>query len=205
MKVVFLDWYKTLSENTFWQDLEAKNENIYKAITTSCFIKNKDLIGPWMRGVYTSEVISQVIARDTHISSRFILKELIKSAKHIEFADKQVFKIIGELQQKAIKIVLATDNMDTFTRFTVPSLKLNKLFDGILSSWEMKALKEDFLNGESMFFSEYLKVNTLRPSDCVLIDDSEDKNNNLKNFGVDYIRIKNSLETSKILNGILLR
>ena len=39
--------------------------------------------------------------------------------------------------------VLIIDNMDCFTRFTVPALKLNSYFDSIVNSFDNKKFKSD--------------------------------------------------------------
>lgn len=42
--------------------------------------------------------------------------------------------------------------MDTFNRFTVESMRLKVIFDEILNSYELKAMKGDFKDGKSLFF-----------------------------------------------------
>ncbi len=72
------------------------------------------------------------------------------------------------------KCVIATDNMDTFTRFTVPALRLSEHFDGILNSFERGVLKQDIdeQNPDRIpFFDEYLREYNLQCEDVVLTDD----------------------------------
>ena len=41
--------------------------------------------------------------------------------------------------------------MDCFTRWTVPHMKLDELFDDILNSFYLKGLKHEVFNGASVF------------------------------------------------------
>ena len=78
----------------------------------------------------------------------------------------------GIIRENGIKVVLATDNMDTFERWTVPALELEPLFDGILTSVYCGALKSEIQGDYSPFFDHYLKQNRVRPTEAILIDDS---------------------------------
>ncbi len=54
----------------------------------------------------------------------------------------------------------------------------------------MKALKHDFSeDGTSLFFNDVLIKEKVLPNETVLIDDSEDKENRLSNYGIKYRRI----------------
>ena len=72
--------------------------------------------------------------------------------------------------RKNYETVLITDNMDCFTRFTVPAKKLASFFDSIVNSFENKKLK-GYNDGE-VFVQLADKTNT-KIEDCILIDNSE--------------------------------
>jgi FMN phosphatase YigB (HAD superfamily) len=153
-----------------------------------------------MRGKYTAEVFSKKIAKDTKLETEYVLGELIKSTEDMKFDSEEVLNQIQEIRQKGVKVIVATDNMDTFIRWTVPSLKLNKLFDGVLNSWELKALKGDFDRRTSRFFDNFFKNINLATTDCVLFDDSEDKENRIQNYGIEYVQISGSEDLCKLKN-----
>ncbi len=118
---------------------------------------------------------------------------------------KKSIHLINQLRATGTKVVLATDNMDSFVRWTIPALGLTNYFDDILDSFSLKALKRDFdEQGNSRFFSGYLSKNNLLPTDCVLIDDSPDIDNNLTTWGITYRQIDPIVgleqELKKILN-----
>ncbi len=96
--------------------------------------------------------------------------------------------------------------MDSFTRWTATSLSLDNHFDGVLNSYDIKALKEDFSeNGKSLFFSQFLAKNNFDPQECILIDDSNDVDNRINIFGIQYLKIEKSSELEEILNKLTPR
>jgi beta-phosphoglucomutase-like phosphatase (HAD superfamily) len=90
------------------------------------------------------------------------------------FADPETPRLVAQLRRRGVRVVIATDNMDSFSRFTVPALGLSEMFDDILNSFELKALKADCdAGGRSLFFQPYLRAQELAPAQCVLIDDAQ--------------------------------
>lgn len=65
--------------------------------------------------------------------------------------------------------------------------------------YDRKGLKQDFKNQESLFFSSFLNEKNCKPDECILIDDSEDKENQITSFGIKYMRINSPDEVFKIL------
>lgn len=56
-KIIFIDWYKTLSTSKFCDGMENEYPNEYKLIVNSFLNSNGSLINPWMRGDYTTEKV----------------------------------------------------------------------------------------------------------------------------------------------------
>ncbi|MAG59732.1 hypothetical protein CMO96_03005 [Candidatus Woesebacteria bacterium] len=109
----------------------------------------------------------------------------------MKLVSEEIPTLVKKLRGKKVKVVIATDNMDSFTRWTAPALNLKPIFDEILSSHELKVTKSAFgKNGESLFFKDYFRKNNIKPQETVLIDDGEDKENRLGRLGIDYRRIK---------------
>lgn len=191
-KVIFIDWNKTLSNSRFWEQLEDVNHkyhSLHQKIINSLFIDNKNLINPWMQGKLTSEDICKAIAENTGIEEKIIFEELVESARNMTFVSEGIPDLINAIRAKGIKVVIATDNMDTFNRFTVKSMELEDLFDDILNSYELKAMKGDFENGKSLFFDDFIKRNNLSYTDTVLLDDSTSNSDPLTGLGMQTIQI----------------
>lgn len=115
--------------------------------------------------------------------------------------DERVLQKIHNLRKKKdLKIVVATDNMPVFKDFTVKSLNLSNYFDDFLISSEIGSLKNDTINGEMTFFSEYMKSGNLSYEECTLIDDSITTIELVRNFGMTGIHVKNPSELYEALD-----
>ncbi|MFA6132015.1 MAG: HAD family hydrolase [Patescibacteria group bacterium] len=82
--------------------------------------------------------------------------------------DNALREAIYKLRSSAY-VVLVTGNMDCFTRFTVPALKLDEVFDKIVVSSDLGYLKTE-KDGES--FLAALREFGVPIHDSFLIDDS---------------------------------
>ena len=202
-KVIFIDWYKTLSNDLFWSHLTSKNNpyrQYHHKITQYLFVKNKTIINPWMRGEYTSEDISQKISQAIKLDKKIILHELALSCKNMSFVSPQIPKLIKSIQQRGTKVVIATDNMDTFRSYTIPGMNLANIFDDFLISCELKCLKNDFKGKKILFFDNFLKSNQLSFSDVVLLDDWLDKTGTYDKLGFKIIEIDSPRRLLEILS-----
>jgi len=172
LKVIFIDWDGTLSKSRFWQHWLSKDPQSYNKIQQTLFTRNERMLQDWMRGYVSVERIVNKIAYMTGIDYQYLISELEESCKSMTLTYPRVLDIIKEKQDDGVKVVIATDNMDTFERWTVPSLKLDKHFAGILSSPKRGALKADVTeDGTSLFFDQYLTQNSIKPNESLLIDD----------------------------------
>mgnify|MGYP000931503602 CR=1 FL=1 len=196
-KVIFLDWNGTLSNSFFWEHMRnSQNQavkGLYERWDHALFTKSKDYIQNWMRGRNTTESVLKDIAKETATEYENILAEFVKGCQSMAFVSPKVPEIIKNLRHKGFYIVIATNNMDCFDRWTVPSMRLDKVFDEILNSYYLKGLKHDENDiGESLFFKEFFAHRDVLPRDCVFIDDSIDKNGYISSLGMKYLQIQNT-------------
>jgi FMN phosphatase YigB (HAD superfamily) len=207
LKIVFIDWNNTLSKSKFWEHLKlssTKDLKLFKKLEKSLFINNSHLLKPWMRGDLVTDDVVKIISKNTKIDIDYVFNHFIKSCKEMVFISKEIPELIKKIQHKSIKVYIATDNMDSFNKWTIPEMKLADLFDGIINSFDRKALKTDFdENGKNSFFKDVLKTEKINPKNAVLIDDSEDKNGNLSSFGIIYKRIDKNFTLKDILIEII--
>lgn len=197
-KVLFIDWNKTLSNSLFWSQLKNRDHvynNYHKSIIKWLFEKNSHFINPWMRGDKTSREICQIISKENKLDEAIVYKELQESCKKMEFCSPKITGLITKIKKKGIKVIIATDNMDTFREFTIKGMRLNILFDDFLISCERGILKYETKNNKIPFFDPFLKENNLSYEDVVLIDDSDDKTGIYKKLGfeIKLVRKKNDL------------
>lgn len=201
-KIIFLDWNKTLSDSIFWQQLtkpEHKLNNKLSEIESVLFDKNFNLVTPWMLGKLTSYDICKFISEKIGIKSKLLHNELEISCKKMTIVNKKIENLLKKIKQKKISLVIATDNMDTFTNYTYPIVNKNKLFDGFLNSYELGCFKYDYTNNSLPFFDNYLKTKHLTYKNVVLIDDSIDKKGNFQRLGFKIININKKKSLIEVL------
>ncbi len=202
-KTIFIDWNRTLSFDLFWghlKDPSHPNHRYLKPIEEWLFVKNRDSINLWMRGEISLEYIVERMSKDTKISTNIIIDELRHSCEVMRFCIVGLEDLIRDIRLRGIKVYIATDNMDIFTKFTVPALNLDTLFDGFLNSYDIKHLKDDDEPADGIaFFDAFLSRHKLNYSNVVLLDDSPDKSGKYKKLGFDRILIDSTDKLQKIL------
>ncbi len=189
--VVFLDWDGTLCGSKFWghwsDDASYSRANLL--IQRHFFRAAPEIITEWMRGEWDIEKVIAEIAHRTGLATKDLRIGLQESCERMELFSDSILPTIANLRKNNIKVVIATDNMDTFIRWTVPALNLESHFDGILDSYSLKALKRDKdAAGQSKFFTQYLAKNHITPMSTVLVDDGE-HNMVVRDFGMQYIQV----------------
>jgi FMN phosphatase YigB (HAD superfamily) len=188
MKTLFIDFDGTICHDRFWRSLP-KDEN--QQIQDFLFSGSNSVVVDWMKGVYTSEEINQMVANETGLRYEYIWDAFVDDCKNM-YVKKEILDAV-KLLRKDFHIVLITGNMDCFTRFTVPSLQLNDYFDVIVNSFEEKQLKTDN-NGYT--FTKYLKGDI---HDAILIEDSEKSCEIFSSLGGAAYRVLEKDDTQKYL------
>lgn len=189
-KIIFIDWHKTLSNSFFWSGNQKYSD--------AFFNYNRELINPWMRGEYTAEDVCKILSDQNNFDFDDVFKSLQESCSKMIFVSEEIPGIIKEIRSRGIRVVVATDNMDTFARFTIPGLGLKKIFDDFLISYNLKVLKNDVGENAIPFFDDYLYKNSLDYIDCVLLDDSE-LNSVYDRLGFKSVKIGNGGELIQVL------
>jgi FMN phosphatase YigB (HAD superfamily) len=173
VRVVFVDWAKTLSTSLFWQQrpgccLSAADS----ARVESWVFSRGELVRQWMLGAVAAEDVCTLAAGGLGLATADLLADLEHSCRSMELDDPASVDTLRAIREQGTKVVLATDNMDTFCRWTVPAMRLRGIFDAILNSASLGALKGGLLDGQSPFFGPWLSDHRIAPSEAVLVDDS---------------------------------
>lgn len=206
---IFIDWNGTLSPTKFWSQLEKsekqEDRNLFELWANTLFKNFKDKIVPWMKGLHTSEEMIDLIAKETKTDPNNIEREFIIGCEKMEYSSPNIPKLIQSLRNKSVLIAIASNNMDCFTRWTVPHLNLKSTFDEILNSYDLQALKHELdQNKQSLFFKNFFnKYSDIDPTKCEFIDDGEDKMNTITNLGIKYTRINTGYTLEHKLQNIL--
>jgi FMN phosphatase YigB (HAD superfamily) len=104
----------------------------------------------------------------------------------------EVHNLILGIKAKGIRVAIATNNTDSFTRWTVPSLGLDVLFDNVLNSFDLGGLKWDVGDkGQSIFFACFLQQYGIDSGESMLIDDNAGTKEHAitRSFGIQYRQI----------------
>lgn len=200
-KVIFIDWDGTLSPSRFWGHwaLDKKRVQDYASIQKILFQDSPEIARKWLLGDITSEEVVELMSKKTQLTRDDLFSNLQKSCQNMKFFDPSILEVVEKLRQKGIKVVIATDNMDTLNRWTIPALQLTTHFDAILNSHDIKALKrEKAEDGSSLFFTPYLNTQKIIPSQTLLIDDSPN-NVVVKDFGMNYTQVTSETSALSIL------
>ena len=209
-EAVFIDWNGTLSTHRFWEHLSDPTHPHHEI-----FLQAEDILfggsefnhifRPWMTGELTTEEVLYQFSKATGLSYNILLSELETSCKIMQLVSPEVDELVQQIRQEGTKVVIATDNMDTFNRWTIPALQLNETFDAILNSYDLKALKKDPpIDGVSPFFGRFLNEQAINPANTIIIDDSEDKGNMIQSYGIKYKRVEFGMGLIPTLEEILL-
>lgn len=174
IKTVFLDWFGTQSLNTFWehwQDPTHPNNRYVQSIED--FFRHGEMVDPWMRGLLTAEDFVKEMGGAIGVNDDILLKGLRESCRAMQFISPEIPALISRLREQGKTVIVATDNMDTFSRWTVPSMNLDEIVNGVLNSHTLGALKSDFdQEGNSLFFGDYFNCHGIKAGEAILFDDS---------------------------------
>lgn len=201
-KVIFLDWNKTLSDSKFWGVLSPNGDRLSKQlikIEEVLFNKENNLVVPWMLGKTDLEEVCNFISDKANIDPELLKTELIYSCTKMNFVNDGVKNQLKEIKKRGIKLVIATDNMDTFSKYTYPVFQKDGIFDGMINSYEIGCFKYDSDGLSLPFFDNYLKANGLNYGEVVLIDDSIDKKGNFNMLGFNIINITDEMSINDAL------
>jgi FMN phosphatase YigB (HAD superfamily) len=173
IRVVFVDWASTLSTSLFWQQSPGSRLSAADSARVESYVfGHPALVRQWMRGTVAAEDICTLAAGSLGLAAADLLADLELSCRGFEFYDPAAVDVLRAIRERGIKVVLATDNMDTLTRWTAPALRLGDMFDAILNSASLGALKNDLVDGQSPFFGPWLDSEQAAPSETVLVDNS---------------------------------
>lgn len=206
-KTIFFDWHNTLSNSLFWdqwKNPEHLRHNWYAPLSRYLLRENMPTVMEWMRGKVSAEEVSAMLADHFGYSREIIFQDLKESCESMRLVSDDVLPLVQKLRKSGMKCVIATDNMDTFTRFTVPALRLSEHFDGVLNSFDIGSLKFDTNDGTIPFFDAYLEENSLNVKDVVLIDDCTDKSGAYKRRGFDIVQISSPDDFVEKLRQLIL-
>lgn len=180
--IVFIDFNGVISCDKFWKSLEDEEHELHKfkeGIETFLFRDNKPMLLDWMIGKYTSEDVHKMISDKLKMPYDAFFATFQEDCANIDISEK-ILKEADKLK-RYYKVILATDNMDSFDRFSLPKNPLmTESFDEIDNSYNTKIFKTSD-NGK--YFLRKIAEAGAVISNCILIDDSEKNCNMFRSLG----------------------
>lgn len=196
-RIVFIDWYQTLSFDLFWQNVKKKNPSAFECIQTNIF-HDAERSRQWMAGHHSSEDICQYASRCSGISADDLFSDLQNSCANQKIHPSAI-ETIKELRNTH-HIFIVTDNMDCFSRFTVPALEMATWTDGIANSSDIKRFKND-LNGQT--FRDLADSLDIPMTDTICIDDNLSTCDLIRSLGGTAMQTKGQVQTIQHLKSLL--
>jgi FMN phosphatase YigB (HAD superfamily) len=158
---LFIDFDGTLCFDRFWQQLP---QHQYELVQQKLFKENWEIVDGWMKAEKTAEEVTALLSEMISIPFPRLWNILEEGCKTMKVSQVTLNKINS--LRHIYRTVLMTDNMDTFDRFTVPSLELDRYFDTIINSYNKKQSKNKN-DGELYRLSAGVDM-----KQCVLIDNA---------------------------------
>lgn len=159
--LLLIDFYRTLCHDKFWRSL---GNELRDKIEHYIFGVNGVMANEWMQGRFTSEEINRKVAAEFTLDFEELWSKFVSDCTrmHIEQSNLDALQDL----RKKYSVVLVSDNMDSFIRFTIPALGLGNYFDEIVDSYSQKELK-----GRELF-KRLITTYKTDIAQAVLIDDS---------------------------------
>lgn len=163
-KCVIFDFAGTLCSEPYFKLLDQESRN---AVGELVFGKNSEAwADPWMRGDICSRDVAEYLSRHLPYSAAEIVSVLSEACSRMTF-NSAVYDYAVSLRQSGIKTALVTLNMDVFSAVVVPEHKLDKIFDIVVNSADIKTLKKD-----ELWELSFERLGGFRYTDSLLIDDA---------------------------------
>lgn len=199
--IIFIDFNGVISYKPFWFSLKNTSHplnHLYSSIENFLFKENISLVKDWMIGKYTSEEIHRILEENVDIPYKEIFEIFVNDSRRLDVS-RRILKEVRKMRS-IYYFILITDNMDSFTRFTLPHNKIiAKSFNEIYDSYSMKASKR---HNNGIFFKEKIKALDFCPSQCYLIDDSNKNCTIFNSLGGKAFNTKNKKDVIDALGSL---
>ncbi len=132
LRCMVFDFAGTLCSTPYFWPL---GPEFLAVVTEAVFTgENKALwAGPWCRGEIGAEDIAEYLSGLTGLTTRRILEGLERGCSDLAM-NPAVWRFAREQRARGRRAVLATVNMDVFTRIVTPAHGLHEVFDAVMNS-----------------------------------------------------------------------
>ncbi len=189
---IFVDFDGTICFDYFWRSTPKEIKN---AIGKFLFQDNTYLLEDWMRGQKSSEDINQIISDKCNLDYNMIWNYFVKDCKNMIISE-DILCALSACKKNNI-LILITDNMDCFNRFTKNKLNLSEYFHYIFNSCDYGFLKDD--PPQRGLFKKIIDLQGFDVQKSVLLDNSQKNCDLFNQLGGTSFLIKDKQDVISIL------
>lgn len=201
MKTVILDFVGVVADLDLIQivkDLSLKEKfsalRIYLAIKKHK--KVRILFDEYQRGLFDAKTLQNLVAK-LYPSSAKVIPLLLEGLSKNLFVNEHVLDYVKAIKKTGVQVLLMS-NSTPETEQVMEKHNLNKIFDGIILSTDIKLIKP-----EKEIYKYAISTYNLTPQNTIMIDDSKKNLLAAKTLGIQPFQCKNTNETCKILETYL--
>lgn len=191
--LLLVDFYRTLSMEKFWQRVTEEEH----ALLDAWMSNHHDTVCSWMRGELTAEDIHVRLAAATGLPYEYLWDVFCHGCAQISVST-ELQQALHTLQPH-YTVVLCTDNMDSFTRYTMPAWGDTPWLDGAVVSHQHGMLKTDAHGG---LLTQALRMYGATAEATLLIDDSSAVRDAFARIGGTALATTSPQETLQILRAL---
>jgi FMN phosphatase YigB (HAD superfamily) len=163
---LLVDFHGTLSNSRFWSNL-APRALATEANASVFSDRSPALLNDWLRGEVDSRSVNDRVAERIKVCDDWLWSRFESQSRRMRVRGREELSRLSRYFRTAV----VSDNVDTFTKFTVPSKRLFDFVDVVVSSADFKAKKAD---ADGRLFRLALGIIGCAFEDAILIDDSMD-------------------------------
>lgn len=158
--ILFCDFDGTICRDKYWRSLPPE---LFDKVQNLLFGADMTFVNDWMMGRHTAEKANQKVALALYMPYKMVWRLFVNDCVTMRVS-KTMLSRISELRSR-YSVILLTGNMDSFSRFTVKSLRLDHHFDLVINSYYERRLKTDN-------FAACAERYGVPITECFVIDDS---------------------------------
>lgn len=186
--VLFVDFYNTLTADSYWGEYEADIEN---QVEKYFYTDNQKAFNGWMRGDYTDKEVMEMLAKELNESFETMWSGFIAGCEAVSI-DNDIASILRKLSND-LRLVLATDNFACFDDVVAPNNEIMEVFDYIYNSYNHGNLKID---NEGKIFRDIANDIDGNLNSAYLIEDQQAICEVFENLGGSPIHVEDVKQTA---------
>lgn len=150
----------------------------------------------YQKGFFDAKSLQNLVHQHYPHSS-YIIPILLEVLSNNIIVNEQVLHYVEAIKEKGVQVLLMS-NSTSETELVMEKFNLNKIFDGIILSTEIKSIKP-----ENEIFKHAISTYNLENEKTIMIDDTKKNLQKAESFGIQAIQSKSSEETCEILDAYL--